>query len=211
VYEELDKKGIDPGYINFTQMEGIFENGITNIVTSHTQTNKLIASGKLMNEGMIQAELYFPVDSTYDNTRIKGTLGTMSMISLNNIIEPMAPVRINSGFIQGMEYDIQGGKEKAIIDMCLRYNNLSVQIMLPMGEKYRSNKGILSFLVNGLIENNNPAAEGELRCVHTEHIRDPYHSSFNYLWKIYFAGLVETLGFTKERQRNVKWLQEISN
>ena len=208
IYEELDKKGVTPGFINFTQMEGVFDEGVTNILEYHTQTNKLKATGKLMGEGLINAELYFPVDTTYDCTRIRGTLGTMDMISLNRIIEPMMPARIKSGFIQGMDFNIEGGKEKAHIDMCLRYNDFSVDILLPMGEKHRSSQFFLSFLVNGIIEKNNPSSDGELRRIQTDHIRDPYHSSFNYLWKIYMAGLVETMGFTKERQRNVEWIKE---
>jgi hypothetical protein len=204
-YEELAKNGTEPGLIKFTQMEGIFDKGITNTISSHTQTNRLIASGKLMNEGLINAELYFPVDSTYDNVTIKGTLGTMNMISLNSIIEPLTPVRIKSGFIQHMDYHIQGGREKAEIYMCLNYNDLSVQMLLPIGDK-RLNIGLLSLLATGLIEKNNPEEGKEIRCVSAEQIRDPYRSSFNYLWKIYLSGLEETLGYTKRRQENVNWV-----
>jgi hypothetical protein len=191
-YEELAQKGTKPGLIKFTKMEGIFD-GFTNIVSSPAQMNKLTATGKLMNKGLIRAELSFPVDSTNDQARITGTLGPMDMISLNSIIEPMVPVKIKSGFIQGLDFDIVGGKEKADIDMCLYYNDLSVDV------------GFLSLVANGLIERNNPKSGKEPRRVHVEHIRDPYHSSFNYLWKIYFAGIEETLGYTEKRQKRVTW------
>jgi hypothetical protein len=192
-YEELAKKGAKPGLIKFTKMEGIFD-GFTNIVSSPKQVNKLTATGRLMNRGLIQAELSFPVDPTNDQARITGTLGPMNMISFNSIIEPMAPpLRIKSGFIEGLDFDIVGGKEKADIDMCLYYNHLSVDI------------GLLSLIADGLIERDNPKPGKELRRVHAEHIRDPYHSSFNYLWKIYFAGIKETLGYTEKRQKNIEW------
>ena len=205
IYEELAKNGTDPGFIKFTHMEGIFDEGLTNIVSSHTQTNRLVASGKLMNEGLINAELYFPVDSTYDQVIIKGALGTMNMISLNTIIEPLLPARIKSGFIQHLDYHIQGGREKAEIDMCLQYNDLAVQVLLPVGDK-RLNIGLLSLIATGLIKKNNPEKGKEIRCVSAEQTRDPYRSSFNYLWKIYFAGVEETLGYTKKRREKVEWI-----
>ncbi|GHS99713.1 hypothetical protein FACS189421_10660 [Bacteroidia bacterium] len=207
LYQEMPKNGSDPGAIRFTQMEGIFD-GFTNIVTSHTQMNKLTTSGKLMNEGAIRAELYFPVDSTYDVVHIKGTLGAMNMIALNKIIEPMAPARIKSGFIQGLDFDITGGKERATIDMCLLYTDLSIQILLPAGKDHRTESGILSFLANGILEKNNPDPGKDPRRIRTEHIRDPYHSAFNYLWKIYLAGLTETVGYTKGRQKSVAWVEK---
>jgi hypothetical protein len=199
VYEELAVKGKNPGKIRLTEMEGIFDNGFTNIVTSHTQTNHLLATGKFMNEGLINAEMSFPVDSTYDYATVKGTLGGMNMMVLNQIIEPLAaPARIRSGFIEGLDFNIVGGKEKATIDMCLRYKDLSADVSNPF----------LSLLLNGAVRRNNPAAGQEPLRVQVEHIRDPYHSSFNYLWKIYFAGICETVGYTQARQKEFKWIQE---
>ncbi|GHT74190.1 hypothetical protein AGMMS50262_06650 [Bacteroidia bacterium] len=196
-YEELAKDRTQAGFINFTQMEGIFDKGLTNIVREHTQTNRLLAKAKLMNAGLIRAELYFPVDSTYDYAVVKGSLGTMNMLSLNKIITPMTSASINSGFIQRMDFDIRGGKKSAKINMCLRYNDLTVDI------------GSWSLFANGLIRNNNPKNPNDpLQCVEVTHIRDPYHSSFNYLWKICFDGLSETLGYTQVRKKRVEWIQK---
>ena len=204
VYEELAKDGTDPGKITFTNMYGEMDS-LTNIVTSHKQMNKLVASGKLMGEGEINAELYFPVDSTYDYALIKGTLGPMNMISLNSIIAPLAPARITGGFIQGMDYTITGGKEAAHINMCLLYRDLKADIL--SGDRHKNS--FLTLLANGLIKSNNPDKEGEeVRRVSADHIRDPYHSSFNYLWKIYLSGLMETLGYTKQRQKGVEWVKD---
>ncbi|MDR0427471.1 MAG: hypothetical protein LBH12_02585 [Dysgonamonadaceae bacterium] len=208
-YEELDKNGSVPGFINFTRMEGIFPEGITNIVKSPEQMNKLTVNGKLMNEGMINAELYLPVDSAYDYVHIKGSLGTMNMIPLNRIIEPLAPVRIEDGFIQGMNFDITGGREKAEIKMCLRYNDLSINILNSQKEKQRSDNIFLSFIANTAIPHNNPSEGKAIRCVEAEQERDPYRSSFNYLWKIYFAGVKETIGFSKAKQQRLEWIKKI--
>jgi hypothetical protein len=206
-YEELAPTGTDPGYIRFTDIEGIFS-GFTNRIASHTQTNTLTLSGKLMNEGKIQAEMQFPVDSTYDEVSIRGALEAMNMLSLNKMLEPMAPARIRSGFIERMDFNIVGGKEQAQLDMCLLYHDLSVEMMHAFDQQNRVDMPVLSLFANGLIRRNNPELGQTPFRVHTSYIRDPYHSAFNYVWKIYFSGLMETLGYTQNRKQEVNWLKQ---
>ncbi len=208
VYEELPKKGNKAGLISFTNMRGEFS-GWTNIPDSLNHTNKLIAKAKLMNEGQVNATIFFPVDSMNDRFEIVGTLGPMKMATLNRIIEPLSPARIKSGYIRGMDYYIVGGRYKAFINMQLLYNDLTADILKGDGNQERSSNQVASFLANGLIKRDNPdkGDNKEPRRVTAEHIRDPYHSSFNYLWKIYLSGLVQTVGFTKERQDNMKWFK----
>ena len=115
-YQELAKNGTDPGEIFFTEMN-IESGNFTNIPATFTQTNQLSLSCKLMGEGQINAQMYFPVDTAYNHAEIKGTLGPMTMISLNRIIEPLAFARIKDGMIQGMDFHITGSKERANIDI----------------------------------------------------------------------------------------------
>ncbi len=205
IYEELPKKGTNAGLISFTDIHGEFH-GLTNVPDSLTQTSKLVARAKLMNEGQINATIFLPVDSLNDRFEIIGTLGSMKMTTLNRIVEPLAPARIQNGTIKGMDYHIVGGRYKALINMQLLYNDLTAEVFKENDKHERSSSHVISLLANGLIRRDNPeTGEGKepLR-VHVEHIRDPYHSSFNYLWKIYFAGLEETVGFTKERQNKLQ-------
>lgn len=205
-YQELAKNGVEPGEIFFTKMH-IESRDFTNRDTVQTQMNRIDFSGMLMNEGEIKAELYFPVDTAYDHALVKGTLGAMNMISLNRIIEPMAFVRITDGTIQGMDFTIYGGKKRANINMCLLYQDLSVDV-LKVDDKHQVHEHfLLSFLADELIKKNNPKAGDPPRRVSAVHERDPLHSSFNYLWKIYFSGVVETLGYTKHLQEDVNWIK----
>ena len=207
-YQELAKNGIDPGEIFFTEMNVESEN-FTNIPATFTQTNQLNLSCKLMGEGQINAQMYFPVDTAYNHAEIKGTLGPMTMISLNRIIEPLAFARIKDGMIQGMDFHITGSKERANIDMCFLYHNLAVEIFKRDDDVPKMYESIfLSVLANNLIKKNNPEKGEPPRRVYAQYERDPLHSSFNYLWKIYFSGLIETLGYTKPLQERVNWIRE---
>ena len=206
-YQEMAKNGTNPGEIFFAEMN-LESRNFTNIPTTSTQMNRLDFSGKLMGEGQIKAQLYFPVDTAYDHAEIKGTLGPMAMISLNKIIEPLAFFQINGGMIQGMDFHITGNRERANIDMCLLYRDLSVKIYKQNDDSEEHENFFLSVLANNLVKTDNPEDGETPRRVYAEYERDPLHSSFNYLWKIVYSGLAETLGYSKAMQERVNWLRE---
>ena len=210
VYEELPKDGAKPGMIRFNDINGDFTD-FTNIVKSHKQVVKLKANGKLMNQGVINAYFEFPVDPAYDLVKIKGTMTGMKMTALNPIIEPMMPARIESGHIQSLDFHIVGGKYNANIDMLLLYNDLKIDVLKTESDKTRSSQDVYSFLANAFIKHDNPDKDKEPRRIYTIWKRDPYHSSFNYLWKIFYAGIVETVGYTKDKQKKVNSIQKVFN
>lgn len=207
VYEELAMGEVEPGRIFLNHLNGTFED-YTNIVSRPKQTTTLHATGRLMGEGRLKATIILPVDPEYDRITLEASLGVMNMISLNPIIETMAPFRIDGGFIQGMNLWIDASSLKSKVRMKLLYNDLSVNITHTTGNHHKSNIGILSFLANGLIENDNPAKGKEVRIVDAVHLRDPLHSSFNYLWKTIFDALVKVLGYTDSRQEKVEWVKK---
>jgi len=206
IYEEYPENGNGAGKIFFTDLQGIYPQGLTNIVSFHEQTNHLVAYGKLMGVGEVHAEMEFPVDSTYDHVIMQGKLGTMSMLALNPILEPLTSAKLEEGFIQGMDFYVEGGRKEAYIDMTLRYNDLSIAFL--RGKKdHHTKKGILSFLAKGLVEKDNPAKGENVRRAKAVHIRDPYHSSFNYLWKILSEGLIRSLGLTDHVLGTIEWFK----
>ncbi|MDL2243822.1 hypothetical protein LJB84_03175, partial [Bacteroidales bacterium OttesenSCG-928-J19] len=210
VYEELPQQEETPGRISITQLNGVFED-YTNIVSQSKQTTTLYATGKLMGEGKLRATVVLPVDPAYDRVTIEASLGVMDMIALNPIIESMAPVSIKGGFIQGMDLRIEADSTQSKVRMKLLYNDLAVNITQKIDNHHKANLGILSFFANGLIENDNPKAGEEVRIVDAVHIRDPLHSSFNYLWKTIFDALVKVLGYTDNRQEAVSTLMTVSS
>ena len=68
----------------------------------------------------------------------------------------------------------------------------------------RIQKGFLSRLANLVLRDNNPAhperKDSKLRKVDMEIVRDPYHSTFNYLWQMLRPALVESVGVSKKEQ-----------
>ena len=71
-----------------------------------------------------------------------------------------------------------------------------------------TDKKFLTGLVNRVLKQNNPDKTGKgfnkPRHSSVSIIRDPYHSTFNYLWQILRPPLIESVGMSKKKQDTAK-------
>jgi hypothetical protein len=105
-------------------------------------------------------------------------------------------VKIETGNIQKLEFDIKGNAIGSTGSLKMYYNNLKVQL-LKEGEDGEApkKKGLLSFLANKLvIKDANPEKGEALRVAPVQFTRSPSQSFFSLLWKSVFAGIRETVG-----------------
>ncbi len=191
-YQELAKKGFSPGKITFEGLHGMFY-GLTNIVQADRPYFTLKAQGKLMGQGQIQATFRLPVDSLNPHFEVEGKLGSMSLLDLNPMIEPLAKIKITSGEEEEMTFRIEGNSHKAHINMVFLYQDLKIRIMKEK-DGHLETRSFLTTLANGLIAKGNNPDHGGIRRVEGEVERDPYRSQFNYLWKTLFEGLKKSVG-----------------
>lgn len=193
VYKELAEKGISPGTVTFDQLKGTFYD-LTNIVRAEQPYFTLKAEGKLMDKGKLQATFLLPVDSLKPHFEVEGRLGKMSMLSLNQMIEPLAKIQITSGEIDEMKFKIAGNSHTAQVHMLFLYQDLKIRIMKEK-DGHLKVRSFLSTLANGLIATaNNPGRNGQPRTADGKAERDIYRSQFNYLWRTLMAGLKESIG-----------------
>lgn len=199
-YYELAKKGKEPGKIFFTNMNGIFH-GLTNIATCDSQFIRLDANAKLMGDGFFTATWMLPVDTLYDRFLLDAHLPQYNLTTLNNIITPLAPARVRSGAIQGLRFSIDASSLGANIDMLFLYNDLKVDYLKEKNGEMVKNK-FISALINWVVRDNNPRRpNGKPHHVNIDIIRDPYHSTFNYLWQILRPSVAESAGISYKLQK----------
>jgi hypothetical protein len=120
----------------------------------------------------------------------------MDMVVLNPMTKNMGLVEIESGQMQGADFDIQANVKGASGIVHFFYKNLKVKL-LKEGENggIGKRKGFLSFLANSLlIENDNPSKGAAPRTARITFERTPAASFFNLLWKGVFIGMRETVG-----------------
>ena len=80
--------------------------------------------------------------------------------------------------------------------------------LLKEKEGVLTNKKFLTGLVNRILKQDNPDKTGKgfnkPRHSSVSIIRDPYHSTFNYLWQMLRPSLIESVGVSQKRQEAAK-------
>lgn len=190
-YEELTANGLTPATIHFNDIRGECYN-LSNIPRIPEQKIQLIAFGKLMNSGEVQADFHFPVNDINAPVVIKGSLGPMELSSLNGTIQPLANASIKSGHLNWLEFTLSGDSIRSTVKMKMLYNKLAIELWKE-SEQHLKERTFLSDLVNFfVIKEENPDRKG-LRNGSGETERDPYRSQFNYLWKSLLPGIKKSI------------------
>lgn len=202
IYEELAKKGTYPGKLFFTDMNGKFS-GFTNIVSAPDQYIRLDANGRLMGKGYFTATWQLPVDSLNDRFLLNAQLTDFDLTVLNQLITPLASAEVQSGQLKNMTFNTVASSRGATVDMLFLYNNLRATVLKEKEGEITNNR-LLSRLANLVLKHNNPdkpdRKHNKPRHSHVTIERDPYHSTFNYLWQILRPALIESVGVSKKKQ-----------
>lgn len=207
-YEELThNKNNKPGKIFFSNLNGEFS-GLTNMLIDTAQYINLDANGLLMGRGYFEATWKIPASPLNDHFNLKGTLHHFDLTELNQLIEPMAPARVKSGTVKTLDFDINATSLGAHIEMTFLYNDLRVSAWSAKNDKIRY-QNLFSRLANSVIKHDNPNKRSKHpRVANIDMIRDPYHSTFNYLWQILQPATIESVGISQRRQNR---LQRMTN
>ncbi len=204
-YEDLPKGKTTAGVVTLNKIEGDFYD-VTNIVTHKNQYMTVKAKAYVQEEGILQAVFKFPVDPHNDHFELTGSLGRMHLERMNSIIEPFL-VSIKKGMVDHIDFSINGNHKQAHMDMLFQYNNLNISLLKERDDQ-TIRKNFVSGIANGIILfNNNPDLGEAPRRVKTITQRNIYRASFHYFWHTLVDGLQETVGFTKKRQKQLKWLK----
>ena len=206
VYEELAKKGTTPGKLYFTDMNGTFT-GFTNIVSRPDQYIELNANGRLMGKGAFTATWQLPVDSLNDRFLLNARLDSFDLTALNELLVPLASAEVQSGRVRGMTFSTEASGQGVTVEMLFLYNDLKAALLKEKDGEL-TDKKFLTGIVNRILKHDNPDKTGKgfnkPRHSSVSIIRDPYHSTFNYLWQILRPPLIESVGVSKKKQDTAK-------
>lgn len=202
IYEELPKNGKIASKIVFTNMNGRLK-GLTNIVTTPDQFIDLSADGRFMETGNFAARWMLPVSKNYDCFELDANMKDFKLTDLNPIIEPMSPVTIADGLVKDVTFSIEGSSIGAQVQMLMFYNDLS--LIIQKGSNREKENTLLTKVTNKILKTNNPnKLNSKPRQPNLSVTRDPYHSTFNYLWQILQPPLVESVGISQGKQNFIR-------
>ena len=202
IYEELPRNGKVASKIVFTNMNGRLK-GLTNIATTPDQFIDLSADGQFMETGHFAARWMLPVSQNYDCFELDANMKNFELSDLNPIIEPMAPVTIADGLVKDVTFSIEGSSIGAQVQMLMFYNDLN--LIIQKGINNEKENTLLTKITNRILKTNNPnKPDSKPRQPDLYVKRNPYHSTFNYLWQILQPPLVASVGISQKKQNFIR-------
>ncbi|WP_143962839.1 DUF748 domain-containing protein [Litoribacter populi] len=203
--ERPDNEAPRAGSVHINDINATISN-ITNIEGMLSRNNKmnLIAEGKLMGEGAIDLDVIFHLEDTSGRFDMKGTIGSMPLPSINDMLGPGTRVAIDEGWLNNLELNIVANDYEGTGEVVMQYRDLKIQIL---DSDYEKNQNIFrragAFLANTfVVRSNNPDSGGTLVKGDVYKKRDQTSSIFNYWWELLLSGMMSTMtGETEAEMR----------
>jgi hypothetical protein len=206
----LKKVTVQDGYIEYKEKNPqtgssgvvIFDNVSASLhnVSNRRDNNGILTinfNSRFLNKIPLTATLQFYMKSKGGKFTVNGSMKTTDATIFNPLSKPMALVEINSGTIEGLDFNFICDDYKAKGIIRLLYNDLKVKILkqeeTSQSSAYKPKK-VVSLLANMSIINANPEKNKPARIVSVNHQRDIYRSMFNLIWKAIFEGARKTVG-----------------
>lgn len=193
-YSERLPEAEEDGFIDFTNMSATFKN-LSNDEKKWKEGDNptLHAETNIMEKARLNADFSFATSDSSNQQRIEGTLQSMDMEPLNDVLTPLAFVRIDDGEILNMDFEMTLGEEHAEGQVTLRYKNLKISLLNKDENKETLGKKALSLFANTFkVKSENMGDNSRIGKIDFE--RDKNKSTFNYWWKSLLSGLKSSIG-----------------
>ncbi len=206
-YAEYDEDGKNSGIITFEHTSGVISN-LTNVKKAKAKNPYMTAnlSSYVMGSGKLDVRFEFNLIAEDGAFSYSGQLVDMEGKKLNRITKPLGLIKVNSGDIKKLSFDIKANDKIAKGNVSFAYNDLSVALLKKVKGKDRLvKKGLMSFLANALIINSdNPNASGIFITAPVSNERVKTASFFNFVWKTLLQGVKHSVGLTPQKEQKIK-------
>lgn len=204
-YGEVDRKSGQKGHISFNKTYGVITN-VSNEATAKNAFMEADVQTLLMGQGKVTAGFKFDLLSPKGSFAVNGQLLNMDGRQLNKITKPLALLQIKSCLVRRLAFNIKADEDVAKGKVEFVYNDLSLGIMkMHEGGQRLKRLGILSLITNAMIiETDNPTARGKFVVAPINYKRKPTATFFNYLWQSLFQGVKYSIGFTPQKEAEIK-------
>ena len=181
------------GSPTFTQINANISN-LTNL-PDKIKANSILdmkASALFLDAAKLSTEWQLPLNPLDTVFKVKGEMGAINDATvLNKITEPLGMVSIKSGKINSLVFDLICDNNKGRGTSTLLYNDLKIQVLKVKNDELKK-RGLLTFLANTLIKNDNPR-NNNIYVSDIDIKRDIYSSFFSLLLQCILDGANKTV------------------
>ena len=203
-YTEFGKKSKKTGSISFNNTNGRILNVTTN--SKALQKNNICTANftsYFMNYGKLNVAFAFNLTDENKSFSYKGSLGQIDLKQVNKAVIPLAMVKINSGTVKQLDFDIKADRYKANGTVKVLYNDLKVTILKAdtvMNDlKHRPIESLFANVF--ILKHDNPDDPGKAprnyNVSYTRPIKDPFFKS---IWHTLLNGIKPAIGLDKKTQ-----------
>lgn len=195
-YRQINESGSDEGVISFVGARGIIVN-VTNDKARLRKDGFMRADLKtmLMGKGELHVIFGFDMQRNDGAHSYKGSLAAMRATEFNRILTPLLNMKISSGNIRSISFDMKGNDSGNWGDFRFDYDDFKVEVLGELSGGKRKKKGIVSFFVNTFVINDsNPDANGIYHVGKVNYKRVPEYSHFKSIWKSLQEGIQQCVG-----------------
>jgi len=185
--EEFPINGIRPGHVYFDQLNARLL-GLNNRYTESTPHHaNLLADGRLMGTGLVQAAFTLPLDGSQDYHTV-GSLTNFQLADLNPVLENVANLRVQTGHLKKLRFDFRYSEFKSKGTLEINYKDLKLQVLKANKEK--SEKFLMTIILNSMVKDtkdNSVDRDERTGVIEVERNRKKFIT--NLWWKSIFSGL----------------------
>lgn len=203
-YSEYNKSSGKAGAVKFDNTTGRFLN-LTNkkAILSQHPVCTVNLSTYFMGKGKLDLAFGFNLSDALYSYSYKGHLGSMDMLAANPAVMPLGLVKITSGRVNSLNFNIHGNKKNAAGKVTFLYNNLKVDLLKRDEEKGYAKKSLMSLLANAVILKQDNPEEGKPipRSANVVFIRPANFPFFKTIWLTLLDGLKSCVGVGKSQEK----------
>lgn len=210
-YTEYNPKSDQYGTVSFANTNGSFFN-VTNNKAALQKNNNVTAKlyTYLMNNGRMDVQFAFNLVADNAPFAFKGHMQPMDLKKINPVAAPLGLVKVASGKLKSLDFDMRADKRAAKGNVLLLYNDLKISVLKKDDENKLKRMGIMSLLANAMvIKRNNPDQGEPARAFKVTYMRKKSQSIFTLMWKSIFVGIKSCAGYDAATENTVK--QKISD
>jgi hypothetical protein len=205
-YGELNKKSFKPGYVYFDNCSLNAINVTNNPKPNSGETMKISVNMRLMSQGNITANFYFPLTGQGSQFYFNAKSDRFDLSVLNPMTQNLLGITIASGRGKIEIPLITANDDLATGYLLFKYR---LKLKLYNRKKAEENKNFsspfMNFIINGLVlKNRNPNFFNKPRVGIVYFKRDKNKAIPNYIWKSTLSGVLSTMGFNNKYQRKEK-------
>ena len=206
-YSEYNKKSDKTGTISFNNTTVRFLNITTNpVALQKNNISTVQVTSYFMNRGKLSLGATFNLTDKNHAFTYKGGLGAMDLKPINAATIPLAMVKITSGKLNGLSFDIKADGKKSGGKVVVLYTGLKVVILkADTAFDNLKRKPIESLFANlFILKHNNPDVTGGMpRSSYVNGTRGRSIPFFKFMWQTLLSGIKPAIGLNKKTEGTI--------